>query len=89
MDAALKGFQEVLDMEAGARGDWGFKALKQVCRGGCVDSGEPRARGEERSARRHGESARRAPSLNLSLSLFPLRLHRSSSSATAWARLTR
>ena len=28
--AALAGFQEVLAMEAGVRGDWGFKALKQV-----------------------------------------------------------
>jgi len=30
VQAALAGFQEVLNMEAGARGDWGFKALKQV-----------------------------------------------------------
>ena len=28
--AALQNFQRVLDLEAGDKGEWGFKALKQM-----------------------------------------------------------
>jgi COP9 signalosome complex subunit 2 len=30
LDAALSGFQEVLNMEGDTKGEWGFKALKQI-----------------------------------------------------------
>jgi len=31
-NAALESFQRVLDLEKGDKGEWGFKALKQVAK---------------------------------------------------------
>ena len=94
--AALAGFQEVLAMEAGARGDWGFKALKQVRAGRGRWAGVGRGAGKGGAARhveRGGTRARAArpprPALSPPAPLFFSLFLRSSSSATAWARRTR
>lgn len=87
--AALAGFQDVLAMDeaGGARGDWSFKALKQVRgRGGCVCG--VRAAGGRRPFLSF--SLRGAPE-NQCLPLNPpthTTHYRSSSCATAWARRT-
>ena len=71
--AALAGFQEVLAMEAGARGDWGFKALKQVRAGGGRWAGVGRGAGKGGAARHveRGHASARSPPAPPALSPRP------------------